>query len=523
MGGRRMGVKRMGRRKSCRKQQKRQQPQQQQPEQLCKRWWSRVPSQFGPPDWAAEQEQWRAEGAPMCDAYGEFGHDREDCPYGDPQYQEAWNQGLVGDAAEWFLERDQTQPTPKREEPKQLQPKLAPAEKECLLAPPQPTGEISWEAFLCTSHQQREHACWFPPLQPEGEKPRPPSQPEGEEPRPPSQPEGEEPLPPSPGAEQQELPLPPPPPPEGEEQELPLPPPLPPHEGEEQELPLLPPPPEGGEQELPLPPPLPPPEGEEQELPLLPPPPEGEEQELPLPSRQDGPEQEAGCPQLPLHRLLSRARGKTARSQRLRRGPTLAPPLVLAPLLQSPPEGPLPPSPPEGPLPPCRASPKDASLTPPKDASRAPPKDATSTSSGAACCSAPVTGYEGEVELPLPPPWQGAPLPSSPPGGLPLLPSPPEGQPLLPSPPEGPPLLPSPGVVASSAASRVAAFLIRLGSTRVLLRLGSLGVLLCLGSPRVLLRLGSSPGALLCLGSLPVLSCSRRYYGWSPMKGSCRP
>ncbi|MGH0119262.1 UNVERIFIED_CONTAM: hypothetical protein FKN15_029631 [Acipenser sinensis] len=67
-----------------RRQQKRQQP-----EQLCKRWWSQVPTQFGPPDWAAEQEQWRKEGAPMCGACGEFGHVREDCPYGDPKYEEA--------------------------------------------------------------------------------------------------------------------------------------------------------------------------------------------------------------------------------------------------------------------------------------------------------------------------------------------------------------------------------------------------------------------------------------------------
>ncbi|RXM31892.1 hypothetical protein EOD39_16451 [Acipenser ruthenus] len=35
------------------------------------------------------------EGAPMCGACGEFGHVREDCPYGDPQYEEAWNQGLM--------------------------------------------------------------------------------------------------------------------------------------------------------------------------------------------------------------------------------------------------------------------------------------------------------------------------------------------------------------------------------------------------------------------------------------------
>ncbi|MGH0147175.1 UNVERIFIED_CONTAM: hypothetical protein FKN15_041512 [Acipenser sinensis] len=45
-----------------------------------------------------------------------------------------------------------------------------------------------------------------------------------------------------------------------------------------------------------------------------------------------------------------------------------------------------------------------------------------SASPGAACCSAspgdpPATGNEGEVELPLPPPWPGAPLPSSPPEG----------------------------------------------------------------------------------------------------------
>ncbi|MGH0154706.1 UNVERIFIED_CONTAM: hypothetical protein FKN15_055979 [Acipenser sinensis] len=89
-------------------------------------------------------------------------------------------------------------------------------------------------------------------------------------------------------------------------------------------------------------------------------------------------------------------------------------------------------------------------------------------SPGVACCSAspwdpPVTEYEGEVELPLPPSWPGASIPSSPPEGpLPL------------SPPEGP-LLPS--------------------------------------LPRVLLR----------LGSLPVLNGSRKYCGQSPTKGSCRP
>ncbi|MGH0117284.1 UNVERIFIED_CONTAM: hypothetical protein FKN15_032251 [Acipenser sinensis] len=70
---------------------------------------------------------------------------------------------------------------------------------------------------------------------------------------------------------------------------------------------------------------------------------------------------------------------------------------------------------------------KDACLAPPKDACLAPPKDACLASPKVACCSAspvepPVTGYEGEVELPLPPLWPGVPLPSSPPEG-PLLPS----------------------------------------------------------------------------------------------------
>ncbi|MGH0121254.1 UNVERIFIED_CONTAM: hypothetical protein FKN15_074827 [Acipenser sinensis] len=187
-------------RKSCKKQQKRQQPQQQ---QLNKRWWSRVPSKFGPPDWAAEQEQWRKEGAPMCDACGEFGHVREDCPYGDPQYEEAWNQGLVGDAAEWFWAVDQTRPSPahqreeperpapEREEPERPQPqrreperpqpkrgesvrpqpkrgksehpqpKPGPAEEKCLLAPPPSPEEISWEAILHTV----EVSCWCPSME----------------------------------------------------------------------------------------------------------------------------------------------------------------------------------------------------------------------------------------------------------------------------------------------------------------------------------------------------------------------
>ncbi|MGH0136053.1 UNVERIFIED_CONTAM: hypothetical protein FKN15_030993 [Acipenser sinensis] len=361
-------------------------------QQRNKRWWSQVPTKFGPPDWAAEQEQWRKEGAPMCGACIEFGHVREDCPYGDPQFEEAWNQGLVGDAAEWFWVVDQTRPSqaPKREEPEHPapkrekherpqpkrgkaehpQPRYLPAEGEFLLVPPPPL----WED--CVS------------------LPRPPAG-------------GEFPLVPPPPHWEDCVSI--PPPPAGGECLLVPPPSLQPAEGACLLVPPPSPPPAEGACLLVLPPPhwedcvsLPPPPAEGEFLLVPPPPPweddlslpplpvegacllvsplqpEGEEQELPpsQPSRQDGPKQKAGGPQLPLHRL-KRARGKTAGSQRLRRGPTLAPPLVLFPLLQSPPEGPLPLSSPEGPLPPCRPSPKDASLAPPKDASLAPPKDAS--------------------------------------------------------------------------------------------------------------------------------------------------
>ncbi|MGH0140763.1 UNVERIFIED_CONTAM: hypothetical protein FKN15_026153 [Acipenser sinensis] len=215
---------------------------QQQP-QLKKRWWSRVPSQFGPPDWAAEQEQWRAEGAPMCEACGEFGHDRVDCPYGDPQYEEAWNQGLVGDAAEWFWVRNQAQPTPKREEP------------EC------PAPE--WEEPECPAPE------WEEPERPapEWEEPERPA-PEREEPERPA-PEWEEPERPTPEWEEPERPV-----PEREEPERPQPkrgesvrpqPKSPPAEGEF----LLVPPPQPWEDCVSLPPP--PAEGEF--LLVLPPPP----------------------------------------------------------------------------------------------------------------------------------------------------------------------------------------------------------------------------------------------------------
>ncbi|MGH0142011.1 UNVERIFIED_CONTAM: hypothetical protein FKN15_074965 [Acipenser sinensis] len=105
-----------------------------------------VPSPFGPPDWTAQQEQWRNAGAPMCSTCDEFGQVREDCHYGDPQYEKAWNQGLVGDAAEWFWAVDQTRPSPapKREKP---------------LPPSQPEGEEQ-ELPLHHHHQEeRSKSC----------------------------------------------------------------------------------------------------------------------------------------------------------------------------------------------------------------------------------------------------------------------------------------------------------------------------------------------------------------------------
>ncbi|MGH0120659.1 UNVERIFIED_CONTAM: hypothetical protein FKN15_068234 [Acipenser sinensis] len=223
-----------------------------------------------------------------------------------------------------------------------------------------------------------------------GEEALLPSQPEGEEPLLPSQPEGEEALPPSQPEGEEPLP---PSQPEGEEA-------LPPSQTEGEE-PLPPSQPEGEE---PLLPSAPSPPSPPSPPPSLPPQARGEEQELPL---SPAPPTEGGC------------------------------------LLGSPPS----PSSPPLSLPPPGAEHRELPLSPPppKDASLAPPKDACcSASPGTGFFSPQDTRYEGEVELPLPPLWPGAPLPSSPPEGPLLLPSPPEGPLLLPSPPEGPLLLPSP-------------------------------------------------------------------------------
>ncbi|MGH0169126.1 UNVERIFIED_CONTAM: hypothetical protein FKN15_056110 [Acipenser sinensis] len=254
----------------------------------------------------------------------------------------------------------------------------------------------------------------------------------------------------------------------------------------ERESLLVPPPPAEG-RDLLATPPLPslPPQsrGEEQELPLPPAPPtEGGgllASPPPLPSPPSPPPKDA-CLALPKDASLAPPKDASLAPPK---DASLAPPrdampfhsgmprldrlglpvaphrlgLPFAPYrgplpLPSPPEGPLPSSPPEGPQRPCLAPPKDASLAPPKDASLAPPRDASlapprdasSASPGTVFCSPQDTGDKGEVELPLPPLWPGAPLPSSPPEGPLLLPSPPEGPLLLPSPPEGPLLLPSP-------------------------------------------------------------------------------
>ncbi|MGH0148825.1 UNVERIFIED_CONTAM: hypothetical protein FKN15_013493 [Acipenser sinensis] len=258
-----------------------------------------------------------------------------------------------------------------------------PAEEECLLvSPSQPAEE---ECLLVSPSEAEPHQSparggdytLLPPPLPGDYTLLPPPSP-GDytllPPPPPLPPGGEQPelpLPPPPspaGAEQQELPLPPPPSPAGaEQQEQPLPPQLPPAEGEC----LLGPLPPAEVQCLlgPLPPaegqcllgPLPPAEGQclLVSLPQLPSsPPRGQEQELPLPSQEVVPGLDAGIPQQPQHSLLKGAQRKTARPQRLRRGPappqplpqwpTTAPRLVLTP-----------------------APPKDASLASPKDASLA--------------------------------------------------------------------------------------------------------------------------------------------------------
>ncbi|MGH0116841.1 UNVERIFIED_CONTAM: hypothetical protein FKN15_019230 [Acipenser sinensis] len=144
----------------------------------------------------------------------------------------------------------------------------------------------------------------------------------------------------------------------------------------------------------------------------LPPPSRGEEQELPLPSPEK-PGLDAGGPQQPLHSCsaspgvascsaspgvasLSALPGVASRSASPGVASRSASPGVAS----------------------RSASPGVASRsTSPGAASR-------STSPGAAFCSTQGTGYEGEVELPLPSLWPGAPLPSSPPEGPLLLPSP---------------------------------------------------------------------------------------------------
>ncbi|MGH0120078.1 UNVERIFIED_CONTAM: hypothetical protein FKN15_062768 [Acipenser sinensis] len=90
-----------GTRKSCQKQ-----------ERGERRWWSRDPTQLGPQYWDTEQEQWRAEGAPLCVICREFGHDQEDCPYEDPCFWEAYSMGRVSCVSGWFWLLEQQTPSP---------------------------------------------------------------------------------------------------------------------------------------------------------------------------------------------------------------------------------------------------------------------------------------------------------------------------------------------------------------------------------------------------------------------------
>ncbi|MGH0137898.1 UNVERIFIED_CONTAM: hypothetical protein FKN15_074454 [Acipenser sinensis] len=99
MGGKRLG----GRRKSCQKQQQ---------ERGERRWWSWDPTQQGPPYWDTEQEQFRAEGSPLCVICREFGHGQEDCPYEDLCFWKAYSMGRVSCASGWFWLLEQQTPSP---------------------------------------------------------------------------------------------------------------------------------------------------------------------------------------------------------------------------------------------------------------------------------------------------------------------------------------------------------------------------------------------------------------------------
>ncbi|MGH0134363.1 UNVERIFIED_CONTAM: hypothetical protein FKN15_072353 [Acipenser sinensis] len=85
--------------------------QKQQQERVERRWWSRDPTQLGPPYWDTEQEQWRAEGVPLCVICREFGHDQGDCPHEDPCFWEAYTMGRVSCASGWFWLLEQQTPS----------------------------------------------------------------------------------------------------------------------------------------------------------------------------------------------------------------------------------------------------------------------------------------------------------------------------------------------------------------------------------------------------------------------------
>ena len=81
--------------------------------------------------WRNRQEELKEGGAPWCASCMEYGHLRDVCPYEDPLFLKALDQGKVEDAEEWLRlkatrpvhRQEPERPQPKREEPERPQPK----------------------------------------------------------------------------------------------------------------------------------------------------------------------------------------------------------------------------------------------------------------------------------------------------------------------------------------------------------------------------------------------------------------
>ncbi|MGH0184380.1 UNVERIFIED_CONTAM: hypothetical protein FKN15_014657 [Acipenser sinensis] len=414
--------------------------------------------------WHAHQRELKEGGATWCLACLEYGHLPEVCPYEDPLFVQAFDRGEVETAEEWIHLKAIPSPQvdqetcltclkgeewcfavgkvghkpPDQPPPWQEVELLVPKKgrrggaKKAKKQAPAPEREPRW-CTMCIAYGHEDEDC--PEQEPEDEEPERRA-PEWEQPER-RAPEWEQPERPAPEWEQPERPA-----PEWEEPERPKP------KREESVRPQ----PKRKESVCPQP------KREESVRPQ----PKREESVHPQPKREElvrpQPKEGGVCaskalgPKLPLPPecllgpCLNRSEGEFLLVPPQPPWedclPLPAPPAegecLLVPSPPPPAEGEylLVPHPPswEGLLLPCSASPRAACC---------------SASHGAACCSAsprdpPATGNEGEVELPLLPPWPGAPLRSSPPEGPLLLPLPPEGPLLLPLPPEGPLLLPLP-------------------------------------------------------------------------------